>query len=44
MYRCSNCQLAVIVTEEETIKACNCEAPITLDMSATVEGRGGVAG
>jgi len=43
MYQCSECGLGVIVTPEKNIKACDCEAPITCDMSATVEGRGGVA-
>jgi len=41
-YKCSKCELAVIVTGEEMIKACTCDAPVTAEMSATAKGTGGV--
>lgn len=38
-YKCSECELAVIVLEgEEPIKACTCEAPIIAEISATAIG------
>lgn len=42
MYTCKKCGLAVIVTKEATIKACNCKAPIIASMSAVASGKGGV--
>lgn len=44
MYKCSECGLAVIVTEEEKIKACNHEAPIICEMDAVAEGRSSIKG
>jgi hypothetical protein len=41
-YKCSNCQLGVIVLDDEIIKACKCDAPIVAEMSATAKGEGGV--
>ena len=43
MYKCSNCELAVIINEEETIKACSCDAPIIVELNSTLTGQGGVA-
>lgn len=48
MYKCSKCNLAVIVYDgngkilDKPIKACECSAPIVADMSATASGKGGV--
>jgi hypothetical protein len=43
MYKCSKCNLAVIVLEgKEPIKACKCNAPIIADMTATVKAQMGV--
>ena len=48
MYKCSQCDLAVVVYDDkgkvlpEPIKACKCKAAIVIDMSATVEGKGGI--
>jgi hypothetical protein len=43
MYKCGNCGLGVIVIpNQEPIKACSCTAPITVDMSATTTGFGGI--
>lgn len=42
MYECSQCKLAVIVIDGKIIKACTCEAPVTMSMSATAQGKGGV--
>lgn len=50
MYYCSKCLLAVIVFDEhgkileKPIKACDCKAPITVDMSATAKGKSGIKG
>ena len=44
MYKCSKCNLGVIVYDgnggilPKPIKACDCNAPITMDMSSTVIG------
>lgn len=44
MYKCSKCNLGVIVYDgkggilSNPIKACNCDAPITVGMSSTIEG------
>ena len=43
MYRCSRCNLAVIVAAGEVIKACNCDAPVIAEASASVVGAGGLA-
>lgn len=38
MYKCSKCNLAVIVLpNEEPIKACNCNAPIIADIRSTIK-------
>jgi len=46
MYKCSKCKLEVIIYDEKggvlpkPIRACNCEAPIIMDMNAPeVKGR-----
>ena len=42
-YKCSKCGIAVIVIpNEEPIKPCKCDAPITAEASATTQGSGGV--
>jgi hypothetical protein len=45
-YSCDKCKLAVIVItvdeKTEVIKACQCDAPITAQISAKVYGVGGV--
>lgn len=44
MYNCSACGLAVIMFDgsgkilEKPIKACECKAPIIVDMKSTIEG------
>lgn len=43
MYKCSKCNLAVIVLDGKTIKACQCKAPIICEMEATATGKGGVS-
>lgn len=44
MYKCSKCNLAVIVLPNtEPIKACKCDAPIIAEMSATVNVKVGVS-
>lgn len=42
MYKCKECGLEVIVTNEATIRACKCEAPIIASMEATAFGKGGM--
>lgn len=43
-YKCSECDLAVIVIEnEEPIKACTCEAPIIAEMTAEATAKGGLS-
>lgn len=48
MYSCSKCGLAVIVYDEKgkilekPIKACNCNAPIKVEISAITHGYGGL--
>lgn len=43
MYRCSKCGLGVIIVKDEKpIKACKCNAPIIVDISATATGNGGL--
>lgn len=43
-YFCSECKIAVIVLEgEEPIKACTCEAPIIVHMSAEASAHGGLS-
>jgi hypothetical protein len=42
MYSCKECGMAVIVTPTEKIKACKCNAPVIMNMTATVSGIGGV--
>lgn len=43
MYKCSKCNLAVIVLPDTPpIKACTCEAPITVDMAAQAFIKGGL--
>lgn len=48
MYKCSKCGLGVIVYDgsgkvlETPIKACNCKAPITVDLKGSMKGTGGV--
>lgn len=50
MYSCKKCGLAVIVFDgsgkilDKPIKACECNAPIVADMSATATGKGGIKG
>jgi len=44
MYRCASCGLAVILTNDGPIRACKCEATIIVELSATVNGQGGVSG
>lgn len=42
-YKCSKCELAVIVLEgEEPIKACTCEAAIIAEMEAEAIAKGGL--
>jgi hypothetical protein len=41
-YKCSECGLVVIVDGEDLIKACNCEASVIAEMTATATGSGGL--
>lgn len=42
MYKCSQCDLAVIINNGETIKACSCDAPVIVELNSTLTGQGGV--
>ena len=42
MYTCSNCHKWVIVLNGETIKACNCNASIIANATASMQWVGGV--
>jgi len=44
VYKCSKCGLAVIVTNTKVIKACNCDAPIVAEASATAKGTSVIKG
>lgn len=44
MYKCSECELEVIVNGEEKIKACFCDAPIIADMEAHATGTSSLEG
>lgn len=43
MYRCAECDLAVIVINDEIIKACQCDAPVIAEMSGQMSGVGGMS-
>lgn len=44
MYRCAECNLAVIVADGTIIRACrHSDAAVVADMSATMNGTGGVS-
>lgn len=42
MYKCSKCGMAVIVHNGKIHKGCQCVAPVTAEMSAKADGKGGV--
>lgn len=42
MYKCSKCKLAVIYHEGKLIKACECKAPVILNIEAKLQGVGGI--
>lgn len=50
MYKCSKCGLAVIVYDgqgkilEKPLRPCECDAPIIMDMHASVVGKSGIKG
>lgn len=41
-YKCSKCDLSVIVIDKVTIKACNCIAPIIASISAVTNGQSSI--
>jgi hypothetical protein len=41
-YKCSKCNMPVVVINDKVIKVCKCEAPIIAEISATATGKGNV--
>lgn len=42
-YTCTSCGLAVIVAQEQLIRACSCDAPVAASMEVVLTGAGGLA-
>lgn len=38
MYKCSKCNLSVVVLPEQIIRPCDCNATIIMDLCVTLEG------
>ena len=38
-YKCSKCEMLVIVLNGNVIKACKCEAPIVVEIEAVAKGK-----
>lgn len=42
MYRCAACGTPVVVLPKLVVRKCACKAPIVAEMTARMEGRGGI--